>query len=57
MPDNVCVTFVRNDVNGDALFDMQRDDFKEIGMTKEGPLVLLLKKISSLRTKPIFVKT
>ena len=55
MPDNVCVTFVRNDVNGAALFAMQRDDFKDIGMTKAWSLLLLLKEIASLRTKAIFV--
>ena len=55
MPDNVGATFVRNDVNGAALFAMQRDDFKDIGMTKAGPLALLLKEIASLSTKAIFV--
>ena len=34
---------------------MRREDFKDIGMTKAGPLALLLKEISSLRTKAIFV--
>ena len=55
MPENVGATFVRNDVNGAALFAMHQDDFKDIDMTKAGPLDLLLKEIASLRTKAIFV--
>ena len=55
MPDNVGATFVRNDVNGSAVLAMRQENFKGIGVTKEGPLALLLKEISSLHTKSIFV--
>ena len=41
-PDNVGATFVSNDVNGSALFAMRQDNFKDIGVTKAGPLDLLL---------------
>ena len=34
---------------------MHRDDFKEIGVTKSGPLDILLKENASLLTKSIFV--
>ena len=47
---------MRNDVNGSALLTMQWDGFKDIGVTKAGPLALLLKEISTLSTKDIFVK-
>jgi len=55
MPDNVGATFVRNDVNGAALLAMRQENFKGIGVTKAGPLALLLKEIASLRTKAVFV--
>ena len=50
MPDNDGATFARNDVNGDALFAIQRDYFKDIDMTKAGTFALLLKEIASLHT-------
>ena len=56
MPNNVCATFLRNDVIGTDLLSMQHENFKDIGMTKAGPLALLLKEISSLSTEAIFVE-
>jgi len=48
MPDNIGATFVGNDVNGVALLVMGREDLKDIGVTKAGPLALLLKEITNL---------
>ena len=48
MPDDVGPALVRNDVNGGALLVMGREDLKEIGVTKAGPLALLLKEITNL---------
>ena len=48
MPDNIGTTFVRNDVNGVALLVMVRENLKYIGVTKAGPLALLLKEITNI---------
>ena len=48
MPDDVDPALVRNDVNGAALLVMGQEDLKEIGVTKAGPLALLLKEITNL---------
>ena len=55
MPDNVRATFLGDDVNGATLLAMQQENFKGIGVTKAGPLALLLKEIASLHTKAIFL--
>ena len=48
MPNDIGPALVRNDVNGAALLVMVREDLKEIGVTKTGPLALLLKEIKNL---------
>ena len=48
MPDNVGATFVNNGANGIALLIMGREDLNDIGVTKTGPLVPLLKEIENL---------
>ena len=48
MHENVGATFMINDVNGIALLINGREDLKNIGVTKTGPLVILLKEIEKL---------
>ena len=43
LPDDIGPALVRNNVNWPTLLVMGREDLKEIGMTKSGPLDLLLK--------------
>ena len=47
---------MRNDANGSVLLAMRQDNFRGIGVTEAGPMVLLLKGIASLRTEAIFVE-
>ena len=54
IPDNVRPTIVGNNINGDALLAMQREDFKKIGVTQVEPLALLLKEIARLCTEATF---
>ena len=42
MPDNVGATFLEKYVNGSALLDMQEENFKASGVSKVGPLTLML---------------
>ena len=59
MPENIGATFVRNDVKGVALLVMGREDLKDIGLTKSGPLDFLLKDITNLcrenKSEAIFI--
>ena len=43
MSDDVGPDLVRNDANGAAFIVMGQEDLKEIGVTKAGPLSILLK--------------
>ena len=54
VPDYAVPALVRNYVNGSALLVMGREDLKEIGVTKVGPLALLVKEISNLCRKNKF---
>ena len=55
MTGNFGAAFVSNYVNGYALIDTRKGNFKHIGVTKSGLLALLLKEIEIIRTEAIFV--
>ena len=59
MSDNVRPTIVGDNINGAALLAMQREDFKDIGVTQVGPLALMLKEITNLcrekKSEAVFV--
>ena len=55
MPDDVGPALVRNYIDGAALLIMGQEDFKDIGVTNAGSLVLLLKEIAGLRSEVVFI--
>ena len=49
MPDGIGATFLENNYNGTALLDIQEEKYKAVGVSKVGPLNLLLEEITNLR--------